>query len=463
MSDHSRGRSPESRDAPSNGAEVRFDGAHASAALDGERHTDDAGQPLIAQLERELQRTREQLQAANEALRIVKAELSAKSEETSKINDEVERRRDEFLAVVSHELKHPLNLISANTELIARSAEAHGNSAIARAADTIRRTVLGQAQIIDDLLDMSRLRTGKLSITRRPVDLKEVVQRICHTMHDEAQRKDVDFRLSVPSEPVSVNADLTRIEQIVWNLVSNALKFTDGDGKIAVQLSIDEHDAVLSVTDSGVGIDPATLPHIFEMYRQSRVTATAVRGGLGIGLSLVKELVAIHGGQVRAHSEGIGRGATFTVKLPRIVETVPDAAGGPNSTAFLRGERVLIVDDDDETLEAFKLLLEMEGAAVTIATNGEEALESLGKLTPSVILSDLGMPGMSGLEFIQAVRRRPEFASIKAIALSGFGRTSDVEEAARAGFDAHLTKPVMLDALLSAIAQVQTKPRSAAP
>jgi two-component system CheB/CheR fusion protein len=371
--------------------------------------------------------------------------------------DDVERRRDEFLAVVSHELKHPLNLISANTELIGRSAEARQNPTIARAADTIRRTVLGQAQIIDDLLDMSRLRTGKLSITRRPVDIKEVVQRICHTMQDEAERKDIDFRLSVPDEAVSIHADLTRVEQIVWNLVSNALKFTDGGGRIAVELTVDQQYVVLSVTDNGIGIDPAALPSIFEMFEQSRSSAAAVRGGLGIGLSLVKDLVAVHGGEVHAHSAGIGHGATFTVKLPRVVEPVGDVGGGKDPTTLLQGEHVLLVDDDPDTVETFRLLLEMEGAMVTVAMSGEEALDLAAKQRPSVILSDLGMPGMSGLAFIKAVRLRPDLRSVKAIALSGFGTPSDVDEAIRAGFDAHLTKPVMLDALLSAIAQVRGK------
>jgi two-component system CheB/CheR fusion protein len=371
--------------------------------------------------------------------------------------DEVERRRDEFLAVVSHELKHPLNLITASTELIGRSAEARKNATIARAADTIRRTVLGQAQIIDDLLDMSRLRTGKLSITRRPVDLKEVVHRICHTMQDEAERKDIDFRLAVPDEPVSVHADLTRVEQVVWNLVSNALKFTDGDGKISVQLTQDEHYATLRVTDNGIGIDPDALPNIFEMFKQSRSSASAIRGGLGIGLSLVKDLVSVHGGEVHANSDGIGHGATFTVKLPRIVDAIALGTGGGYPTTFLRGERVLLVDDDHDTVETFRLLLEMEGAIVTVAMSGEEALDSIDRQPPSLILSDLGMPGMSGLAFIEAVRSRPDLQAVKAIALSGFGRPSDVEEATSAGFDAHLTKPVMLDALLSTIARVRAK------
>jgi two-component system CheB/CheR fusion protein len=371
--------------------------------------------------------------------------------------DDVERRRDEFLAVVSHELKHPLNLISANAELIARAPEGRNTPVIGRAAATIRRTVLSQAQIIDDLLDMSRLRTGKLSISRTPVDLKEVVQRICHTLQDDAQRKDIEFRLSVPDEPVSINADLTRIEQIVWNLVSNAVKFTDADGKITVALTLDPRSAILKVSDNGTGIDPAGLPHIFDMYRQGRAASTSRRGGLGIGLSLVKELVAVHGGRVGADSDGLGHGATFTVELPRIVEAVTETSGGAYPSTFLDGAQILLVDDDEATVETFRLLLEMEGAKVSVATNGEDALKALETEHPMLILSDIGMPGMNGFEFIEAVRRRPELADVKAIALSGFGRQADIDEALQAGFDAHLTKPVMLDALLSTIARLRLR------
>jgi len=214
---------------------------------------------------------------------------------------------------------------------------------------------------------------------------------------------------------------------------------------------------VLSVTDNGVGIDGAALPNIFDMFEQGRSSASALRGGLGIGLSLVKDLVAVHGGEVKAHSDGIGHGATFTVKLPRIVEAVTHDGNGVSPTTFLKGVHVLLVDDDHDTVETFKMLLEMEGATVAVATSGEEALDVVGKQPPTLILSDLGMPGMSGLAFIEAVRERPELRQVKAIALSGFGRPSDVEEATRAGFDAHLTKPVMLDALLSAIARVRVK------
>ncbi len=213
----------------------------------------------------------------------------------------------------------------------------------------------------------------------------------------------------------------------------------------------------LSVTDDGIGIDSTMLPHIFNMFQQGRLNTAAKRGGLGIGLSLVKELVAVHGGRVEAHSDGLGHGAAFTVELPRIIGATSDAGGVAYPSTFLNGAAILLVDDDTETVETFKLLLEMEGANVTVATNGEQALQMLDGTPPSLILSDLGMPGISGFEFIEAVRRRPELGHVKAIALSGFGRQGDVEDALHAGFDAHLTKPVMLDALLSTIARLRAQ------
>lgn len=215
-------------------------------------------------------------------------------------------RRDEFLAIVSHELKHPLNLISASSELIARSAEARRNPAIERATSTIRRTVMGQAQIIDDLLDMSRVRTGKLSIVRETLDLGAVVRRVCGALADDAERSGVNLHCEVPDEPVWVHADLTRMEQVVWNLGSNALKFTESGGKITVVLASDDASVRLTIQDTGAGIDAQTLPYIFDMFRQGGFPKGR-RGGLGIGLSLVKELVTLQGGTVRAASPGWGR------------------------------------------------------------------------------------------------------------------------------------------------------------
>ena len=371
--------------------------------------------------------------------------------------EELERRQDEFLAVVSHELKHPLNVISASAELIARSSTAQREPMLARAAHTITRTVSGQTQIIDDLLDISRVRTGQLSITQTSVDLADTVRRICSTVRQEARRDGIDFAVSVPDHAITIKADATRIEQVVWNLISNALKYTGRGGTIGVTLTEEDPVAKLIVADNGMGIDPGILPYIFEMFQRGRNASTSRSGGLGIGLSLVKELVALHGGRVSAHSDGLGHGATFTVELPRIFG---DADAPPNDSApptFLRDTEVVVVDDDRETVEAFKLLLETEGANVIVATAGDEALRILDQRCPSFILSDLGMPGMSGVELIEAVRKRNQLAGVKAIALSGFGRDSDVQAALRAGFDAHLTKPVTLDALLNTMARLRAR------
>ncbi|HKT96652.1 MAG TPA: CheR family methyltransferase [Paraburkholderia sp.] len=367
---------------------------------------------------------------------------------------DAQRRRDEFLAVVSHELKHPLNLISASAELIARAPETRNNLNLSRATDTIRRTVIGQAQIIDDLLDISRVRTGKLSVVRTVVDMREIVQRVCGAVREEARERGIALNVMTSEAPVIVHADLTRVEQIVWNLISNALKFT-ARGSVNVSLQVNEHaQAVLQVADTGSGIDPALLPHIFEMYQQSRDSSTR-RAGLGIGLALVRDLVTLHGGAVRAQSEGVGRGTIFTVTLPthRAVAQLRNDNGA--AAESLHGLRILMVDDDPSTVETFKLLLEGEGATVQTATSGEQALEMLDGHAPDIVLSDLGMPGMDGMEFVEKLRREPAMKSVLCIALSGFGHEAEIQQAENAGFNAHLKKPVLLDDLLAVVARLR--------
>ncbi|CAD6513077.1 CheR family methyltransferase [Paraburkholderia sabiae] len=367
---------------------------------------------------------------------------------------DAQRRRDEFLAVVSHELKHPLNLISASAELIARAPETRQSLNISRAADTIRRTVIGQAQIIDDLLDISRVRTGKLSVVRTIVDMREVVQRVCNAVQDDARQRGIAFNVTMAESPVIVHADLTRVEQIVWNLVSNALKFTTR-GSIDVSLHVNEYaEAVLRVTDTGNGIEPSLLPHIFEMFQQSR-DPMARRAGLGIGLALVRDLVNLHGGAVRAESEGVGRGSIFTVTLPTH-RPLGYANIDGHAADSLQGVRVLMVDDDAATVETFRLLLESEGAIVQTATSGEEALAMLDGDVPDVVLSDIGMHGMDGFEFVGKLRGEPNLKSVLCIALSGFGQEADVKMAENAGFDAHLKKPVMLEDLLHVFSRLRT-------
>jgi two-component system CheB/CheR fusion protein len=367
---------------------------------------------------------------------------------------DAQRRRDEFLAVVSHELKHPLNLISASAELIARTPETRQNLNLSRAADTIRRTVLNQAQIIDDLLDISRVRTGKLSVVRTAVDMRDIVQRVAGAVRDDAQQRGIDLRVTMTDTPVLIHADLTRIEQIVWNLISNALKFTR-HGSIDVSLEINPHaQALLRIADTGSGIEPALLPHVFDMFQQSRDPG-ARRAGLGIGLALVRELVSLHGGAVRAESPGVGRGATFTVTLP--IHATSEHAGEPGgiSSGSIKGLHILMVDDDAATVETFKLLLESEGAIVQTATSGAQALELVNGSAPDIVLSDIGMPEMNGMQFVGKLRERPSMQSVICIALSGYGQQADIDDAESAGFDAHLKKPILLDDLLHVFSRLR--------
>lgn len=365
-------------------------------------------------------------------------------------------QRDEFLAVASHELKHPLNLISASTELIARAPETRGNPLIARAAETIRRTVQGQAQIIDDLLDMSRVRTGKLSVSRATIDLVAVVRHVCGAVREEAAQHDTALEEHLPAEPLWIEADVTRIEQVVWNLLRNALNFTPAGGRITVSLTQADGKAQLTVRDTGQGIEPEALPHIFDMYRQAHTPKGRARG-LGIGLNLVKEIVTLHGGAVRAESAGRGHGATFSVTLP-LGRSRRDAAadgGGTAASSMLRGLHVMLVDDDEETVDTFRLLLETEGAVVDVATSGESALARMDARRPDLLLSDIGMPDMDGYQLVHRLREHVALKDVPAIALSGYGRHSDVEAALRAGFNAHLPKPVLLDNLLSTLMRLR--------
>jgi len=362
--------------------------------------------------------------------------------------------KDEFLAVMSHELKNPLNLIQLKAELLARLPVARDIPEVAEAALAIRQSVLGQAQIIDDLLDLSRINTGKLRLQVREFDVCDLVRTIVATMSDHAADKKIALSVHLPDEPLLMEGDPLRVEQIIWNLLSNALKFTSAGGRVDVRVAKQDGGVRLEVRDNGAGIAPAMLAHIFEMFVQAEPAATRRQGGLGVGLAVVRNLVDAHGGHVEAHSDGPDKGSTFVVWLPQSASTATTSTTTSAHTTGLAGKRVLVVDDDVSSAEALRHLLEIEGATVVQANEAQAALDALEHASFDVLVTDIAMPGLDGYQLLERIRKSPKLKDLRVIALTGAGRVAGARRSAEAGFDAHLTKPLQLDALLRTLLRV---------
>ncbi len=374
-----------------------------------------------------------------EALLVTEKQLRAELQRASSM-------KDEFLAVMSHELKHPLNLIHLNAELLMRLPAVRDAPDVQRAVEVIRRTVLSQAKIIDDLLDLSRIRTGNLSLNFTQVDWGAVIEQILDLAKGDAAARQLTLTSELDPRATQVLADPLRVEQIVWNLLSNALKFTPAHGRVRLRLQVEDGMSRLDVEDTGAGIDPAYIGQLFEMFKQPDARANRPHGGLGIGLALVKQLAELQGGRVMAHSEGLGGGSRFSVWLPRSI-TTPLRAGGDHRDGVLRGLRVLLVDDMVDTLESFAMLLRLEGATMTSCSSAAQALHEAGQADFDLLLSDVDMPGMDGYEFMSRLRHASRNRHVRAIALTGYAQPEDKRRAAEAGFDAHLSKPVSVHEL----------------
>ncbi|MFL6587485.1 MAG: CheR family methyltransferase [Luteimonas sp.] len=368
--------------------------------------------------------------------------------------------KDEFLAVMSHELKHPLNLINVSAELIGRSRDIDfdRHPVSARALANIGRAVRAQSRIIDDLLDLSRIRTGKLALDTAPVDLVALTRAVVDTAAADASAAELDIAFEATEDHVIVMGDSARLNQVVWNLVSNAVKFTPAGGHVEVQVRVLGNEACIEVADDGVGIEPEFQPRIFEMFGQARARAASSKGGLGIGLALVRQLTEHHGGRIQCVSQGTGTGASFRVWLPLYDADadLPAAAPLPAASSRCEGLHILVVDDDRDTAHSLQMLLEIEGARVEAATSGAQALSMAVTDRPDLVLTDVGMPEMDGYMLLDALRAQPGMTALPVIALTGFGRPNDVTRAQEAGFNAHISKPVEIEALLARIDDVVT-------
>jgi two-component system CheB/CheR fusion protein len=361
--------------------------------------------------------------------------------------------KDRFLAVMSHELKQPLSLIQMNAELLMRLPAIADNPKVQRLGNAIRGAVGSQSRIINDLLDLSRIRTGKLRLNRVAVDLGELVQNAATAAIANVSGKHIALDAHCEAG-VICNGDRVRVEQIAWNLLTNAAKFTPDGGRITVRVTAENGFAQLTVIDTGCGIAPEFLPHVFGMFNQGQDAASPNGGGLGIGLALVYELTVAHGGRAEAHSEGLDQGAEFSVWLPQVGVDVPAKPDVKFAGVDLRGWRVLAVDDYADALAPFAEVLRLEGAIVDTAENGKEALALLQAQPYDLLVSDLGMPEMDGFQLIGEVRRNEATRELRSIAMSGFGRRTDARRALEAGFDAHLPKPASIEELKSAIARL---------
>jgi signal transduction histidine kinase/CheY-like chemotaxis protein len=374
------------------------------------------------------------------------------------------RVKDQFLATVSHELRTPLNAIMGWADILCRGRLEEGQRD--RAYQAIYRGAKRQAQLIDDLLDVARIMSGKLRLERAPVDVAEVVRDALQVVLPAADTKRIHIDVEVASPIPAVYADGARLQQIVWNLLSNAVKFTPDGGAVRVRLEQADEMIEIAVADTGQGISDEFLPSVFERFQQGDGSVTRHQAGLGLGLSIVKQLVEAHGGHVTARSGGEGQGATFVVNLPIIrgaedafvpIGDVGSVAEGSDQTPSLEGTSVLVVDDDDESRRVVAAHLEDRQAVVLTAESAAQAFDLLEREHVDVLLADIAMPGEDGYSLVRKMRTlgTPKTASIPAAALTAFARDIDRQHAIQAGFQLHLTKPIDPRLLIAAVANLR--------
>jgi signal transduction histidine kinase len=385
-----------------------------------------------------------------------RASLLQREQQARKLAEEQVRIRDDFLAMLSHELRNPLSGILGAAQLL--RIENVSPVQKRHAQDILLRQGKHLTRIVDDLLDLARLARGKVRLDMRPVELASVVESVVDALRVAGQ---VEQQLSVRLVPAWIRADRTRIEQVVGNLVTNALKYTPAQGHIEIELTADDGEACLTVRDSGVGIAPELMPTLFETFVQGAVSLDRAQGGLGIGLSLVRSLVTLHGGTITAASEGSGKGSTFTLRLPLRQAGAEEAEGSPPAepagaaaTQESVVSTVLLIEDNNDARHMLSAQLAAAGYQVFEADNGVDGIALARRERPDLAIVDIGLPGMNGYQIAARLRRDPDTRMLRLVALTGYGQEADRQLALNAGFDAHFAKPLQFESLADILSGV---------
>jgi PAS domain S-box-containing protein len=378
------------------------------------------------------------------------------------IQAELERSnqaKDMFLAMLSHELRTPLTPVLGWANILRDNLD--DRAVVKRGLEAIERNARLQAQLVDDLLDLSRIITGKIELVRAPVDLNQIVRHALETVQYRLDAQMLDLELDLALDPLPVNADATRLEQVIWNLLSNAVKFTPARGRISVSSRLAGDYCQVEVSDNGVGIKTGLLQVIFNRFCQADSGTSRRHGGLGIGLAIARSLVEMHGGWIEAESKGEGRGARFTVAIPlhevKLKRPARQRRRRDVAATNLEDVRVLILEDSTDTRELLGIILNAYGCQVSLASSVPEGLRLAAEIMPDVVISDIGLPDLDGYEFVQQLRQLRGLRDIPVIALTGYAMEGDRKRALESGFNKHLPKPVETEHLIAAIQQVLTK------
>jgi PAS domain S-box-containing protein len=391
----------------------------------------------------ERKRNDDTLRQAHDDLEVKVAERTRALSEANAQLAEAGRRKDQFLAMLAHELRNPLAPVMNGLQIL-RLSEAD-QVAVEHARDMMERQIRHLSRLVDDLLDVSRITQGKIQVRRDLLDIASLVRVTTEDRRAVVEQAGLQLEVDLPDSPVWVAGDSIRLAQVLNNLLDNAVKFRNGGNRVGVRLSVDASrtQAVIEVQDEGMGIDPGLFPRLFEVFAQADRSLDRTRGGLGVGLSVVKGLVELHGGDVRAASRGVDRGTAFTVRLP-LKDELPAISDAPDPAPERTTEplRILVVEDNRDAADSLRMLLELLGHAVTVAYSGPDGVQAARAWRPDVVLCDIGLPGLDGYGVAGELRHDPATARARLIAVTGYGRDEDRQRAREAGFDHHLTKPV---------------------